>query len=86
MRPATSSAQCEELLGEFFRDFFDDESLTLRPDMTAREVEGWDSLTHVRLLLALGRKFNINFSASEVGGLQTVGDLVNLIERKRSFA
>jgi acyl carrier protein len=73
---------CEEMLGNIFRDFFDDESLVLRPEMTARDVEGWDSLAHVRLMLAIGRKFQIKFSASEVGGLRCVGDLVTLIERK----
>lgn len=81
-----SPETCEELLGKVFRDFFDDDTLVLRPEMTARDVDGWDSLAHVRLLLALGRKFNINFSASEVGGLRTVGDLVALIERKRNSA
>jgi acyl carrier protein len=45
-------------------------------------VDGWDSLAHIRLLLTIERKFQIKFSAPEVGGLQTVGDLVSLIERK----
>jgi acyl carrier protein len=73
---------CETLLGDTFRDFFDDESLVMRPEMTASDVDGWDSLAHVRLLLALGRKYKIQFSASEVGNLRTVGDLALLIARK----
>ena len=75
---------CEALLGEIFRDFFDDDSLILHPEMTARDVDGWDSLAHVRLLLAIGRKYKIQFSASEIGSLRTVGDLVSLVARKRS--
>ena len=77
-----NSEQCETMLGEIFRDFFDDDSLVLRPDMTARDVDGWDSLAHVRLLLNIERRFQIKFSAPEVGGLQSVGDLVSLIARK----
>jgi acyl carrier protein len=74
--------RCQRLLGEIFREFFDDDSMVLRPEMTARDVDGWDSLAHVRLLLAIERKFQIKFSAPEVGGLNTVSDLVLLIERK----
>jgi acyl carrier protein len=74
--------QCERVLGDFFREFFDDEKIVLRPDMMARDVDGWDSLAHVRLLLTIERKFKIKFSASEVGSLQTIGDLVGLIGRK----
>lgn len=74
--------QCEQLLGEVFRDFFDDDTLRLRAETTARDVDGWDSLAHIRLLLAIERKFQIKFSALEVGSLQTVGDLASLVERK----
>lgn len=77
-----NSEQCETMLGEIFRDFFDDDSLVLRPDMTARDVDGWDSLAHVRLLLSIERKFQIKFSAPEVGDLRSVGDLASLIARK----
>jgi acyl carrier protein len=73
------------MLGDVFRDFFDDDSLTLRPEMTAQDVDGWDSLAHVRLMLALERKYQIKFSGSELGGLNTVADLVVLIERKTNL-
>jgi acyl carrier protein len=77
-----TSKQCESMLGEIFREFFDDDTLVLRTDMTARDVNGWDSLAHVRLLLNIERKFQIKFSAPEVGGLRSVGDLASLIARK----
>jgi len=70
------------MLGEIFRDFFDYENLILRPEMTARDVDGWDSLAHVRLLLTIERKFQIKFSAPEVGCLRSVGDLVSLVAHK----
>jgi len=74
--------ECERALGEVFREFFDDDSLVLRPEMTAQDIDGWDSLANIRLLLTLERKFHIKFSASEVGGLKNVGDLVALIVSK----
>lgn len=70
------------MLGEIFREFFDDEKLVLCAETTARDVDGWDSLAHVRLLLTIERKFRIKFSVPEVGGLRSVGDLVSLIARK----
>ena len=69
-------------LTEIFRDVFDDDTIVLRPELTAHDVEGWDSLTHIRLLLSIERKLNVKFSASEVGGLKSVGDLVALINNK----
>jgi len=77
-----SADECQKTLQEIFRDFFDDDSLTLRPEMTAHDVEGWDSLANIRLLLTIERKFQIKFSASEVGGLHNVGDLVKLVAVK----
>ena len=69
-------------LTEIFRDVFDDDTIVLRPELTAHDVKGWDSLTHLRLLLSIERKLHIKFSASEVGGLKSVGDLVALINSK----
>ena len=77
-----NGGDCDSLLGDVFREFFDDDSLVLRPDMTARDIDGWDSLAHIRLLLTIERKFHIGFSAAEVGGLQTVGELTLLTGRK----
>jgi acyl carrier protein len=80
--PSPSAEACDGMLGVFFRDFFDDDTLKLRPEMTARDIDGWDSLAHVRLLLAIGRKYHIRFSTPEVGALQSVGDLVSLVAHK----
>jgi acyl carrier protein len=43
-------------------------------------VDGWDSLTHIRLMLTVEKAFKIKFSTSEIGQLENVGDLVALIE------
>jgi acyl carrier protein len=62
-----------------FREVFDGE-VTLTPETTADDVEGWDSLQHVRLMLAVSKAFNVKFSASALGGLKNVRDLVELIK------
>ncbi|MEP6730567.1 MAG: acyl carrier protein [bacterium] len=69
-------------LTEVFRDVFDDDALEVHSAMTAEDVDGWDSLTHVRLMLSVERAFAVRFTASEIGKLKTVGDLIELIARK----
>jgi acyl carrier protein len=69
-------------LQEVFRDVFDDEDITLTPSTTAKDVEGWDSLNHVNLVVAVEKKFKIKFTTKEVTGLPNVGEFVQLIERK----
>ena len=71
-----------EKLTPIFRDVFDDESLVLRPDLTADEVDEWDSLSHIRMVLAVQKSFNIKFSAGEIGKIKNVGELVDLINSR----
>jgi acyl carrier protein len=78
---ATAPEIYQELTA-IFRDILDDPELTLRPELTAADVYGWDSLTHVRLVLAVEKAFQVNFSASEVARLKNVGEFVDLILSK----
>ena len=66
-----------------FRDIFDEDSLELRPDMTAADVEAWDSLTHINLIVDVEREFKIRFTTAEVTGLKNVEDLAALVDKKR---
>jgi acyl carrier protein len=65
-----------------FHDVFEDEDVVLSSSLTAREVQGWDSLAHIRLMLTVERKFKVKFSASEIANLKNVGELVDLIQSK----
>jgi acyl carrier protein len=69
-------------LTEIFRDVFDDESIVVAPQLTADDVDEWDSLAHVRLVLAVEKKFALKFSAAEVGRLKNVGEFATLIQSK----
>ena len=69
-------------LAEIFADVFDEDAIELTPETSAKDVDGWDSLTHIRLILTIEKAFKIKFSTSEIGKLQNVGDLVALIKAR----
>ncbi len=69
-------------LAEIFQDVFDEDSIEITPETTAKDVDGWDSLTHIRLILTVEKTFKIKFSTSEIGKLKNVGDLVRLIKAR----
>lgn len=64
------------------RDVFDLDDLVITPDTSAEDVEEWDSLSHVRLIVAIERKFKFKFTNSEIDSLKNVGDLVKVIQSK----
>jgi acyl carrier protein len=76
------STEIYEKLTAIFRDVFFEDDLVLSPETTADDVDGWDSLTHIRLVLAVSKAFGVKFSASEIGNLKNVGEFVGLIEKK----
>lgn len=65
-----------------FRDVFDDDDLMLTPATTAADIEEWDSLNHIRLVLSVEKQFGLSFSAAEVGVLKNVGEFADLIRAK----
>ena len=69
-------------LTEIFEDVFDEDSMNITPELSATDVDGWDSLTHIRLILSIEKAFKIKFSTSEIGKLKNVGDLVTLIQAR----
>jgi acyl carrier protein len=71
-----------EALNQIFRMVFDDESIRIRPEMTANDIDGWDSLSHVNLITTIEAKFNIRFTQKELLKQRNVGDLITDIDRK----
>ncbi len=67
---------------EIFRDFLADDTIDLKPETTADDVEGWDSSNHINILLAVEERFGIRMSTREIEKLKTVGSLAELIESK----
>ena len=71
-----------EQLTPIFHQVFDDESIVLKRDLTANDVDGWDSLSHINLVVAIEMAFRIKFALGELQSLKNVGEMVDLIEKK----
>lgn len=71
-----------EKLNGIFCEVFDDETLIISPEMTANDVDGWDSLSHVNLIVAVEYAFAIRFSQKELLTFKNVGDLLDCIGKK----
>ena len=69
-------------LNGIFREVFKDDTIQIKPEMTADDVEGWDSFSHITLITAIEIRFNIKLSLKEVMSFKSVGDLMRCIERK----
>jgi acyl carrier protein len=73
-------------LTDVMRDVFGDDEIVLTAETTAGDVDGWDSLMHLNLVIGLERQFKIRFSTAEIAQMkeagQNIGTLVQLIARK----
>ena len=72
----------QERLTKVFRAVFDNESITLTPDLTADDIDEWDSLSHINLMLAIELEFGIEFSQSEIQDFSNVGELIECVKTK----
>ena len=66
-----------------FHKVFDGNDIPITREMTAQDVEGWDSLRHVQLISAVESAFDIKFKLREILGMKNVGDLIDLIQAKQ---
>ena len=67
---------------EIFRDVFDDEELTISDATNSDEIEDWDSLEHISLIVSMEKAFSMKFDIKEVNKLENVGEMIDLIKRK----
>lgn len=65
-----------------FRDVFDDDRIALTSGMTARDVDGWDSVGNIRLMVTIEGEFRIKFDVGEFQEFRNVGDLVAGVARR----
>lgn len=80
----TQMSDVYDKLTSLLRDLFDDDDIVATPDLRAADVDGWDSLAHVRVVLAVEKAFNVKFKAAEINAMKNVGDLANSISAKLS--
>jgi len=74
--------EIETKLQEVFRDVFQDETLAVLPEMTAGDVDKWDSITHLIMISKVEEDFNVSFRLKELIKLKNVGDLITLLKEK----
>ncbi len=74
--------EIETKLQEVFRDVFQDETLAILPEMTAGDVDKWDSITHLIMISKVEDVFNVSFRLKELIKLKNVGDLIALLKEK----
>lgn len=68
-----------EKLNEVFQEVFDDDTIMVTDTTSANDIEDWDSLEHINLVVAIEKEFNIKFDMAEVGKMKNVGEMVDLI-------
>ncbi|MEO5335353.1 MAG: acyl carrier protein [Magnetospirillum sp. WYHS-4] len=76
------SAEIYERLTPIFQDVFDRDDLVPHAALSAADVEEWDSLSHIRLVVAIEQALNIRFTIGELSSLKNVGQMVDLIRGK----
>ena len=69
-------------LNEVFKTVFDDDSIIVHEYTSADSIDGWDSLEHINLMVAVENEFGIKFNMGEVTTMENVGDMVNIIMSK----
>ncbi len=68
-----------ERLNAIFRDTFDDDTISVAETTTAKDIDEWDSLAHINLILAIEQEFGMKFSMGEVTGMKDVGEMADII-------
>ena len=71
-----------DTLQEIFRDILDLDDLVLKNTTSANDIEEWDSLAHINLVVAIEREYNIKFALGELQDLKNIEDMISLIEKK----
>ena len=74
--------EIKKKLQEIFQDIFDDDTIELFDDMNANDIEDWDSLTHIQLIVQIEKSFGIKFTTGEVASLKNVGEFISLVQEK----
>jgi acyl carrier protein len=67
---------------EIFHDELDDETIILTTETTAEDVDDWDSLTHIMLVVAIEKHFKVKFTSNEILSWKNVGEMMNCISEK----
>ena len=71
--------EVKKRLEKIYQEVFDDESIMLEENMTSDDIEQWDSITNLRLIMQIEKTFGIKFTTAEMKNMKNVGILINLV-------
>lgn len=71
-----------EKLTTVFQDVFDDDEIVLSDETTSSDVEDWDSLNHINLVVSIEKEFGMKFSMGETQKMKNVGEMVTIIQSR----
>lgn len=74
--------EIKERLQEIFRDVFDEEDLEIKEEMSAKDIDDWDSLAQINLIVAIEKEFGVKFNLEEVSQLKNIGEMLEQIRIK----
>ena len=74
--------ELHDQLEEVFRQVFDNENLTLADEMTASDIEGWDSVAHINLMFGIEQAFGIRFKGNELAEMKNINELKQFLASK----
>ena len=71
-----------EVIQSILREFFDNDAITIDDNTVAADIEGWDSLANVQIMVAIESEFGVTFDLDELASFKKIGDIVNCLESK----
>ena len=74
-----SEKEIYEALNEIFRDVFDDDDIELNAETTSEDIDGWDALANINIIVSIENEFNIKFEMNEITDMKSVGEIVKVI-------
>ena len=78
---ADTRSEIKTRLNKVFREVFDDDTIEIFDEMTAKDIPEWDSLMHIILVVAVEKEFAVRLNAAQVGQLKDVGAMLDLLEK-----
>ncbi len=69
-------------VNDIFIDVLDNDNIKLERATTAKDIEEWDSLTHIQLIVAVEKKFKLRFNTGEINSWQNVGEMCDAVEKR----